>query len=205
MKKIAVICLALFVSVAGSRADISINWDTVNGVLITTASTPSSYTTFTGNVLIQLIWSANNVYSSASTAQAGGVDVGYTVLFSQIFSVNNGFFGADADGATNYVGNSFNTGYVYGRVFNTAAPTNGSFYAVSGFVGPSLAQATNFPPPLPDDLDMGLGPNNITLSGGDFDGAFGNPLSIEVVPEPATLAFFGLGGLLVALRRRMVA
>ena len=178
----------------------------------------------TGNMaLIQLWYAADgtidgggagaNAGVGAATAVAGGNDIW---LMDWVFSEASGSAG-DADfhsyaffdtgsfptpgGAppTSYDDLGANTvtagGVVYGRIFQDEAPTAGDWYFVSD-------------PLAANDLTPGLNPPQVLHLNIDSNGSLGDSLdqtaghSFQVVPEPGTIALFGLGILTLLGSRR---
>lgn len=206
MKKILAIVAMTVIFGVVAKADIGIYANAEIGYIgVTGAINDNPSSLFSGSVMMQLIWSQTAGYSSATTAVGGGLDVGFVELFSGTISVVDGLIPTgDIDGGVVYqssvIGQPLNTGYVYARVFNTDSPIIGSYYLNSTQIGPGLTEMSATPPPTPDALDIGTGSGAI-----DLGGYYVNPLNIEVVPEPSVLAFLGLGGLALAVRRRFVA
>lgn len=201
MKKLLIAALLSVSMASASNAMIGIYANAELGYIgVTGATTDAPANLFNGTVLMQMIWSASAGYSSVGTADGGGLDAGYELLWSGNVDVVDGLIpSGDIDGPATY--GAYNPpGYVYVRVFDSAAPTVGDFYLNSQQIGPSLTQLTNTPPPTPDPLDIGQG-----MAAIDLGGYYINPLNIEIVPEPSVLAFLGLGGLALAVRRRFVA
>ncbi|HMO52731.1 MAG TPA: PEP-CTERM sorting domain-containing protein [Kiritimatiellia bacterium] len=101
--------------------------------------------------------------------------------------------------AQQYVG-AFSPGFIYARIFDSGTTGNpnsvtpGLWY----YQGPRVAAVNNNTPDAPDLYNMNTGSAGIPEFNTDI-------LNRQVVPEPSTLAFLGLGGLALALRRRMVA
>jgi len=94
---------------------------------------------------------------------------------------------------------TFSAGFIYARIFEgvngtpaTADPADiiaGQWY----YAGPLVATIDNSDPGDPDAYDMS---RNLSTSG------FGDDLDLQVVPEPSVFALLGIGGLMLALRRR---
>lgn len=87
-------------------------------------------------------------------------------------------------------GNTISDGYVFGVVYNSTPGGVGEddYYALSPIVGNSWGNAGTTPPPTPDKVD--------------FAPSSPNTMNAQVVPEPGTLALFGLGILTIVARRR---
>jgi len=143
----------------------------------------------------QLIFTPVAAYSSAAGAVGGAVDVGFTILDTIILT--------DAGGADPYAtfvqtapSTGFQSGFIYARVFdggtgNPANIVNGTWFYQSALVATVDNLSVN---PTPFNIQG----NNPTVNNSSFGGDF---LFLQV-PEPSTMAFLGIGGMILALRRR---
>lgn len=146
------------------------------------------------SALAQLIFTPVAAYSSAAGAIGGGVDAGFTIIDTFIIT--------DA-GPNEYatfvdsINIPFQTGFIYARVFdggsgnNPANIVNGSWFYQSAIIATVDNLSLN---PTVFDIQG----NNPTVNNSSFGGDF---LFVQV-PEPSTMAFLGIGGMILALRRR---
>ncbi|MCB1071414.1 MAG: PEP-CTERM sorting domain-containing protein, partial [Kiritimatiellae bacterium] len=152
-----------------------------------------------GSYTAQLVWSPDNLVSELdiSNAANGWVSGGEVVLNTIVGNNTYGDFDAgvvvyqDANYDTGAI--SLDQGYVYSRVFGSTAPILGEYYSASPTVDATLYSAD--PPSNPAFVEHNQ------LAGGDPIN--GSELDRLIVPEPSVLAFLGLGGLLMAVRRRL--
>ncbi|MCB1102431.1 MAG: PEP-CTERM sorting domain-containing protein, partial [Kiritimatiellae bacterium] len=93
---------------------------------------------------------------------------------------------ADIDFDTGVI--SLDQGYVYTRIFGSLNPIAGDYYFASEVADPSFRTEPAGPP------------TSIVMN---TDLVLGNELNRLIVPEPSVLAFLGLSGLLMAVRRRL--
>lgn len=218
MKKMMIVLLACLMASAGVVvADISINLTCATGAMLIHNGTVYPGDQLAAGSMIQLIWSLANAYTASGNPVSQTDAQGNTIVQPTLFSpstyllwtgyIPGSSWGADLDGTFDYDnadvgGNNVNAGYVYARVFDSANPSEGSWYASSLIYNTAgFAQATNVPKPTPDQVEMADGP------GSTFDeGAGGYYLPLnqgQVVPEPTTLALALAGlGLLVYRRFR---
>jgi len=214
--KFIVTAIALLLSLGSfSFANIQIVW-TANGVIVdddTRTGNPFPDGLPAGS-LFQLIWSPD--------ANAGALDItdptnptgGEVVLDTysstgpttpaEIFSdfpSQTEFYGlAGDDGGA--LPNEGEGGYIYTRVFNSANPTIGNFYAQTtprGPIGDATPPDGSTPNPFDGEITLGGDPEIRSEQGI-------NLLVVDrpiVVPEPGTLLMFALGSLLlIGFRRR---
>jgi len=199
VKMLCAIALISTVMVQASNAYIGINWLSVNmtdllGVKL-------------DNTLIQLIWSIDSIMDPAGSPLAGSVDpVGDDLLLDWNWTgsgnlnsegVSNplsaglgGVHGANYEN-TDLPGNgdgltvsdaAFRSGSLYVRVFDATDPGVGDWYYQGGLV-------TGFEnDPAPSSYSY------VRISNSQVD--------TEVVPEPGTMALFGIGLVTLAVRRR---
>jgi hypothetical protein len=165
----------------------------------------------------QLFWSADAAYGTGGTIgetdanlTSGLTSFGDYVIFSGTTTADpgvDGYGGWTANVPTGTItdamvgGNTVSSGYVYGYVYydqnSSGTVNNGDYYAYSPIYGPPTpvwGDAGAALPPPPDTIDFApLQEPNVGLI---VDGRY------VVVPEPATMALFGIGMLTVAIRRR---
>lgn len=193
MKKMIVSgCAALLAFVGTATANINVTWSGADGFY--KVDDVTGITQGGNNALAQLIYSPSGAYSGSGSAIGGGVDAGFQVLDTVILTDSGG---ADPYGTfvDQYVG-AFQAGFIYARIFDggTANPANivgGTWY----YNGPIVATVNNVTPDSPN-LYSAQGGNPSPGNSG-----FGDTLFLQV-PEPSTMAFLGIGGLVLALRRR---
>jgi len=142
-------------------------------------------------------------WNALLTAYQGGTWNQGTVLDSNMFDGNAATPGfADSYAADN----TFNGHYIYIRFFNNTSTQAGFIYSTA-WVTPGadnglLAQSDAPTGILGTIMTAGgpaLGAASADISAGDGSPGF----TTVAVPEPTSLALFGLGGLLVGLRRKL--
>lgn len=148
--------------------------------------------------LVQLIWTSDNAYHPAVEGQldaAGYLTSGDYILYQGSCPINGGWSG-DLDGTVNYDetdtgGTYIPSGYVYARVFNTltTSPTAGTWFVQSSLV-PVQNEQTNSPPDPVDSVDIAPTAGSGTMN------------QQVAVPEPASVAMFGVGAVAVFFWRR---
>lgn len=142
----------------------------------------------TGSTLIQLIYAgANGVADGGVTSIATTIDD--VVLQSRVISTSLGyddwgFIGSVPSPFTNPV---FTPGNVFVRVFQTETPVVGQYYYDTA----TLALEDR-------SLDIAFTQSLLIDSANA-----GIALNIPIVPEPSVMAFLGIGGLVLAARRRI--
>jgi len=153
----------------------------------------------------QVYWSQDAAYGStdvnAVDANLGAnglvpATFGDYVLFTGFTDVDGGFSGPIPTGVldNNDVGvvNTISSGYVYAYVYQDGTPNVGDSFVKSPIFGPpnpTWGDASAALPPPPDTID--IAPSTPNILGTFF-----------VVPEPASMALFGVGMLTMAMRRR---
>lgn len=183
-KAIITTAMAYLATCAISMATVQIKWESTGQDIkdVAGGNAPTTY-------YAQLIWSPDNVASPVDPANPLMPTEGELVAAEKAL---------DFDGAILNTGNilgpdTYAGGYVYTRVFDSAAPMIGSLY------GQGEASGNSAP---------GLGPGLEieTLNAATVTGNAHNPGSIIVdqviVPEPSTLALLAVGLGTVLFRRR---
>jgi hypothetical protein len=210
---LASVIIVVIVSASFAFASIKIawsSWEGGGGMVCTNNGAPTGY--LTSNSILQLIWSPTNVAAPTVLNPGDWIGDGTNLLGGQVLLDMRGTDGLFADwgmwgaysttfDATNYglADNYFVTpagsAYVYQRVFDVKmgnTPTAGDYFAISqpaGYAYPLVDQETS--PGMPDDCFLVMG---------------GTPqfeTDLQIVPEPATFTLFGLGCILISLRRRL--
>jgi len=205
MKKFILSCVVLMCFVALSTADVYVAWQATYGFYFTANSSVGILGDGTGNsALAQLIWSPDNIADAATDGAlnyTSGNDVWLAnTIITEDGIMNDGvtfdsfsYFSAveTSDGGANP-----DSGYVYARIFQNAAPTAGNWYYVGSIIAASDLNSSD---PLVTAQPYEL--NRDTLGGGDaIDGAFG--AQVVPVPEPGTMALFAIGVATLAASRR---
>jgi len=177
---------------ATSFADINVNWTGPDGfykVDDVTGLVNGGQTAYA-----QLIYTPISAYSADSAAVGGGVEAGFQILDTTILTDSGG---ADPYGTfvASYSG-TFQAGFIYARVFDGGTGNPANIVAGTWFYdSPIVATINNATPETPDSFNI-QGGNPSPGNGGFGDTVY------KQVPEPTTLAFLGIGGVVLALRRR---
>jgi hypothetical protein len=151
-----------------------------------------------------LIWSPTAAPAEDYAQPGTGVGSGEVILFQGNAGILGGQFNYaaqpffDAD-----VGNfPINTGYIYSRIFQFSTVSEGDQYwesPVSMNFGPALTVFDpDLSPPDPNQIIQHTAPNVAAA-------ILMDPATVNVytvVPEPSVMALIGMGGLLIAIRRR---
>ena len=196
MKKVltAVTAIGFAVALAPTAvASISITWaatygfvpaggDVVNG--------PGILPVVSDDALAQLIFTPT---MTSDQAALGNPDytTGDDIVLDSLVVMNTGATFEDFAffDAGNITPIPFQTGFVYGRIFESTTVGNGTAY----YDGPFLAVVDVVAPNPAQSYDLNVSPS------------FGNELVLTVVPEPTTLALFAIGFGTILYRRRQEA
>jgi len=190
LKKMSCLLSVMLLSLSVSLADITVNIKDSWGLFY-----PDGATLLPAGALIQLIWSADAVYSGFGSG-SGPLDTevlagdysayGDYLLWSGFGDTEGGISGGDIDGVNVYLnaqvgGAAINNGNLFAYIFQDATPNGGDFFARSTMALSSLPEATNSPP---DVTDIDFAPAaSVTL----------DTYTIQVIPEPSTMALMLLG------------
>ena len=187
MKRIGILVFVLTMAVISrSSADIDVQWRNIGFVL--DGGSPIS------GGLAQLIWISGVTAGGPAvdeTLSPNGLAVGEYLLASTITDALSQFWlPTTRYDSTSTGGADPSTGSIYSRVFTTPTIIGGTtlYYETSAIVNPLAATD---PPALPVVHDL-----NIT------GGAVNATSPVTAVPEPASMALFAMGALVVGLRRR---
>lgn len=142
-----------------------------------------------GSTLAQLIWSADDVANDA--VATGDFTSGNDILLSTYTVV-----GPPADNFAYFVapvavyldatfGQALANGWVYARIFQDTTPEVNDFYYTSRLLDATAYTGNEAPQLVELNTDI----------------VNGNELDQQIVPEPSILAFLGMGGLLMVIRR----
>lgn len=201
MKKVLAVIASAVLAVSASQATIQVNYSSADGVFA-----PGTMVGIGSGLLVQVLWSATD------PSGGFGVDIGnITGDFGTHRVIHSGFTpgGSVIDGTSALVPEAFLGvsepallgGYVYARLFSTAAPTIGDYFSVSLVTGPGLGDMD--PPVGQGALLTFVAMDEDTNTEDAFQGIGTNPQQdwVQIVPEPSVLAFLGIGAALVGIRR----
>ena len=187
MKKLTTI-LAVLAIASAVNADIVVNWSGPSGFVKNDGNTPLVPDPATA--LVQLLYSTDNSFADADIGGTAGSD---TVLSQQTISeVTAG----NPYGTFSFpYSTPFQAGFLAVRVFDGGTGVGNVPAGTWYFTGPSFATINNAGGSNPpDDVNAGLG--------GTGPGPLGTYiLNQQVVPEPMSIAFLGLGAVIAAARR----
>ena len=189
---IAAICA--LVSVA--NAEINVRWQGLDGFLKNDDATGILEPISGATAYAQLIYTPVNAYGYDNAAIFGGaISANESLLGTYVITDSAG---TDPYGvlAPQFTVAPFQAGFIYVRVFDggTGNPANiglGTWF----YNGPIVATIDNVTPANPDVYNAN-GMNTSVAFG------IGDVLYLQLIPEPSTLAFLGIGGLVLAIRRR---
>lgn len=198
MKKLIFTLFITFSLANISHAGLYIAWNGFGGHCLNDA-TGTPWVANGGVGLVMLIYTPDNIIDPAFPGNGvSGNDIVLDYQYvDEIYTGNPygagySYIYGNPDGSTPYM-----PGYVYVRVFE-AGTIYGSIPIGAAYHNGPLYATVNNPgvPTPPTDVsggDAGAGP-----------GPYGTwPLNFQVVPEPATFAIFALGGILVAVKRKI--
>ena len=196
---------SLALTVVSSQANLSVAWSANHGFYLDVGDGPLLGSAGSGQAtLAQLIWSPDNIPDPATDDAANhylsssGNDVwlvDFTVKEGDTARSEWGDWGLnDSPLATS---TTLSDGYIYGRIFQDGTPDVGDWYYLGPVVANENVDPNGVPPPTPQTYDM-----NRDSEQGYGDAVMNGPYSYQVVPEPGTFALFGIGALLIGLRRR---
>ena len=165
-----------------SSANIAINWGTINQPIWGPAGVG---TPVPDGSIAQLIWSPTGVLP-ANNLEINALDP-LSPYFPGEIVIGTGFasggIGLVTPSVINQLGQpALVSGFVYTRAFNTGAPGIGDFWGVGTVLGNLTDMSV--PGASPNQLDAG-----------------GTITAWQIVPEPSVLAFLGIAGAMIALRR----
>lgn len=188
----ALTAICVVASIASSKAEINITWRADGGFYSPADGVTPLLDPAVKSALVQLISAGANGVIDPVDPNAVNFIGGDDVLLDQIVFVNNSNDGFSEYAAAQfgiYVA-SFSSFSFYGRIFQDATPTAAEKY----FNG--VLAATS---------DLNVPPNSGQTQIYDFNNGnlSGDQLDQTIVPEPSVFAFLGLGGMLIAIRRRM--
>lgn len=198
MRKLMVL-LTVFLLAGIATADVYVAWSAQGGFYWQSDENTGLLDTTGGTTLAQLVWSPDDQVSDANFAVTDYVTDGEVVLAN--YTVQDGVAPVSNDGygwwATDIVVNDGGAnpdgGFIYARLFQDADVNNGDWYYAGPVISAVDADFTGETPPTPQSYNMNRG-----SLGDPVDG----PNGAQVVPEPSTFALFGLGAIIVGLRRR---
>ena len=220
MKKLFVTVLGLFVMLnLSASAALQVDWHAGGGFTLgggallgpVSGSLPQS-------AMAQLIWSPDALQSDATFGNTDYLSGGETLLDSLTVTYDDRASGeyawwptaisvyeSDAGGALAPPA-SYETGYIYARIFVDTNPQVNDYYYASNpvAVAPTYHWDGTGTRPLTAAMNMNVGTGTY---GDDPIDSGANSFTVQAVPEPGTMALFALGlmSLGISRRRRMQA
>jgi hypothetical protein len=186
MKKVLAIALIGLVA-AAAEADLSLNWLASAGFYF--SGNPSSGILGSGeSTIAQLIYSADNVIDAAF---AGGATSGNDTVLDSLLLTEGGNTSEWGDFAIQYYTDTFTAGWAYVRIFEDSVVDVGDAYYSGPMVALQDLDLTAVPKPTPQDVQA----NSDLINGDALD-------QVVAVPEPATLALYAIGALVIGVSRR---
>ena len=187
MKKIVVIALTALVAVS-VQADVWLSYAAGAGFYFT--GNPSSGILGSGeSTIAQLIYSADNVIDDAF---AGGATSGNDTVWDTLALTEGGNTSEWGDfAAQNYDDVSFTAGWVYVRIFQDSVVDVGDAY----YSGPMVQLEDLDPAANPQPLRQVIQANSDLQNGDELS-------QVVAVPEPASLALYAMGALIIGISRR---
>lgn len=191
-------CVAMALATLNASAIIDVQYVGADGFLRSDDTNGLLSPGGSGNTaLVQLIFTTVNAYDVATAG--GGVGVNETVVDELLLTEGSNTDEYGGINATGYT-QAFTPGYLYVRVFDQGTGLGGS-----GVIGGTWY----YDSPIYATIDNNTGvPDILGVQGNNTSPTygFGDTLNLQVVvPEPATFALMGLGGLALAIRRRFTA
>ena len=211
MKKFILAMMVLVAAASVASAGVAILWSTANWGE-TTGGDPIAQN---NDVLWQLIYAGpNNMIESISGGGAADPMNNYLAVGSddvvwanRVIPMGGGVAadGTDWDewvifqgGVVVFQDIAWNTaGFVYQRVFQSAAPVTGTLYWETALLELNTAWA-----PPATGQSFYVDSDNPAVDGSYSTGPFVAGGVANVIPEPATMSLLGLGALVMAIRRR---
>jgi len=147
--------------------------------------------------LAQLIYTPVNSYGdNDASLLGGGVVAGQQILDTYVITDSGG---SDPYGTfgPEFYNDTFQAGFIFVRVYNGGTGNDPANQIVAGtwyYNGPIVATINN----------VTINPDLYNANGANVSPTFGigDVLNLQVVPEPTTFALLGIGGLVLAIRRR---
>jgi hypothetical protein len=194
MKKIiAATAIAMMAGIAS--ADFAITWLSNQGPVIKNGGTIAGPYAENGN-LVQLIWTASApVFGDSKADVNGGLAAGEFLLQSTVTKDGYGFFqslvGTVTYGNAVVGGSNINSGYVFTRIFDSAAPAAGEWYVDTGLINTSAWTYD------PTNVNTVYAANVVSGSGLVISSN-----NTQVIPEPGTIGMMGIAGIGMFLARK---
>lgn len=199
MKKGLVVLVMMFLAVCVAQANVAISWQSDSGYYFTATPAAGLLGDGSGNsALAQLIWSPDNIASVVNNDAANHyIPVADNDIWLADLTITEDGVASNGDEWGSFGSQLFNDGgslgtdgYVYGRYFQDDTPVVGDWV----YLGPIQAATDQSAPVTPEGY-------NFNRSFGDaVDG--GDAGQIVPVPEPASFLLFGLGAVVMGLRRK---